>query len=132
MSETTASAEAARPELPDGDYAIVELLGHRTLIGRVAEIERFGTKLLQVEAIFQDRLLTPTLHHGNAIYGMTPCSRDVARQRQAKHDYQLPAPLLATIGPDALPAPAAPATVADLVDDFSDMGDPDDNDEEPF
>lgn len=130
MSATTATAEAPHSELPDGEYAIVELLGHRTLIGRVAEIERFGTKMLQVEAIFQDRLLTPTLHHGNAIYGMTPCSRDVARQRQAKHDYQLPAPLLATIAPEALPAPPAATVLADLVDDFSDMGDPDD--EEPF
>ena len=32
-------------DMPPGDYAIVEALGHRTLIGRVCEIERFGTKM---------------------------------------------------------------------------------------
>ncbi|MFD2578766.1 hypothetical protein ACFSTD_09620 [Novosphingobium colocasiae] len=38
--------------LPEGEYAIVEALGHRTLVGRVAEVERFGTKMLQVEPLF--------------------------------------------------------------------------------
>lgn len=132
MSEAaTADIPHPFPDLPDGDYAIVELLGHRTLVGRISEIERFGSKLLQIEPIWRDQLLTPTLHHGNSIYGLTPCSRDVARQRQAKHEYQLPAPVLATIAPEALPAPPAPATVETLVDEFTDV-EPDDSDEEPF
>ena len=34
MSETV--------ERPPGEYAIVELFGHTTLVGRISEIERFG------------------------------------------------------------------------------------------
>lgn len=46
--------------LPDGQYAIVELMGHSTLVGRVTEIERFGTKLLGIEALFAGQLLVLT------------------------------------------------------------------------
>ena len=49
--EATATAEIMPPvapwaALPEGQYAIVELMGHTTLVGRVTEIERFGTKML--------------------------------------------------------------------------------------
>ncbi len=88
----------------DGEYAVVELLGHRTLIGRIAEIERFGTKLLQVECLFNGNLLPPTYHHGTAIYSMTPCSREVALKRQATRLYELP-PGLAAVAPPAMLAP---------------------------
>ena len=45
--------------MPDGEYAIVEALGHRTLVGRVTEIERFGTKMLQVEPLFVETSTCP-------------------------------------------------------------------------
>ncbi len=97
---------AAAPELPDGEYAIVELLGHRMLVGRIAEIERFGTKLLQVEPIFRGRLLDPVYHHGSAIYGLTPCSKSVAAKRGPVHEYNLPTAIRCRMEP-ALPPPAA-------------------------
>ncbi len=81
MAESTPIAAGAMPE---GDYAIVEALGHRTLIGRVSEIERFGTKLLQVEPLFGDVMLGPILLGGGSIYQFTPCSADVAFARRPK------------------------------------------------
>lgn len=52
-------------DMPPGDYAIVEALGHRTLIGRVTEIERFGTKMLQVEPLFCDVIAHLALMRGD-------------------------------------------------------------------
>lgn len=85
--------------LPDGDYAIVELLGHRTLIGRIAEVERFGTKMLQVEPVFQGRLLDAVLHGGASIYGLTPCSKEIAAEEAPTSAWQLPASIKATLPP---------------------------------
>lgn len=93
------------PDLPDGDYAIVELLGHRTLVGLCCEVEMFGTKLLRVEPIWQGRLLDPVYHHGSALYGLTPCSKDVALKHAPTGEYQLPAPIRARLLPEQLTAP---------------------------
>ena len=92
--------------LPEGEYAIVELLGHRTLIGRVAEVERFGTKMLQIEPILAGRLLDPVLHGGGSIYAFTPCSRDVAAERAPMELWQLPPTVRAIAPPSLLSAPA--------------------------
>lgn len=89
--------------LPQGEYAIVEALGHRTLVGRVSEVERFGTKMLQVEPMFGDVMLAPVLLGGGSIYQFTPCSAETAYTRRPKHAYQLPASVAATIPPLALP-----------------------------
>ncbi|MBX3490857.1 hypothetical protein [Parvibaculum sp.] len=100
-----ARAEPTAEDLPEGQYAIVEILGHRTLIGRIDEIERFGTKLLQIEPIFRGRLLEPVLHHGTAIYGLAPCSREVAFEKAPKQDWQLPEPVRARLEPALLAPP---------------------------
>lgn len=99
--ETTIAAD----NLPEGEFAIVEALGHRTLIGRVSEIERFGTKMLQVEPFFADVMLGPILLGGSSIYQFTPCSAEKAFERRPQQSYQLPASVLATVPPAALPAP---------------------------
>jgi len=91
--------------LPSGDYAIVEVLGHRTYIGRVTEVERFGTKLLQIEPLFNDNLLTPVMVGGGSIYQFTPVSAAIAQSRHPKEQWQLPAMLRATLPPECLPAP---------------------------
>ncbi len=83
--------------LPDGEYAIVEFLGHRTLIGRVAEVERFGTKMLQMEPIFQGRLLPAILHGGGSIYAMTICTREIAGARAPTQTWQIPDSLRSTL-----------------------------------
>lgn len=101
MSENYVSAD----DLPDGEYAIVEALGHRTLVGRVAEIERFGTKMLQVEPLFGSMMLNPILLGGSSIYQFTPCSPKVAFDRRPTQTYQMPASVLATVPAAMLPKP---------------------------
>ena len=102
--------EATQATLPDGDYAIVECLGHKTLVGRVEEVERFGTKLLQVEPIFNGQLLPATLCGGGSIYAFTPCSKEVAAKRGATREYELPVSVRAAMPEAMLPPPTlAPA-----------------------
>lgn len=91
-------------DMPAGEYAIVEALGHRTLIGRVAEIERFGTKMLQVEPLFGDVMLGAVLLGGGSIYQFTPCSPETAFARRPTRNYELPASVFATVPATALPA----------------------------
>lgn len=94
----------AADQMPEGEYAIVEALGHRTLVGRVAEVERFGTKMLQVEPMFGDVMLGPVLLGGGSIYQFTPCSAAIAWARRPTQPYSLPPSVAATIPPLALPA----------------------------
>lgn len=95
----------AQTEHPPGDYAIVELFGHSTLVGRFAEVELFGSKMLALEPLFNDVLLPAVFHGGAAIYRMTPCSADVAWKKQPRQSYQLP-PAIAAIVPTILLSPA--------------------------
>jgi hypothetical protein len=81
--------------LSAGEYAIVEVLGHRTIIGRVTEVERFGSKLMAIEPLFKGDLLPPVLIGGGSIYQFTPCSAEVALHRAPKNDWQLPASIRA-------------------------------------
>lgn len=105
------------PSLPDGDYAIVELFGHQTLVGRVAEVERFGAKMIQIESIFRNALLPAAYYGGSAIYAFTPCARDVALKRQPKQEYDLPLSLRAAVQP-LLPPPSASGADLDYHDDM--------------
>ncbi len=92
---------------PDGEYAIVELFGHTTLVGRIAEVERFGAKMLAIEPLFKGEFLPAVFHGGAAIYRLTPCSASVAFTRSPQHGYQLPPSILAIVPATLLPAPSA-------------------------
>lgn len=87
--------------LPPGEYAIAEILGHRTIVGRFTEVDRFGVKMLAIEAVWESKLLPPHFVGGASLYAFTPCSRDVALKRQAKQRYNLPEPIAAMLPPDA-------------------------------
>jgi hypothetical protein len=102
MPDATLITTAA--DLPEGEYAIVEALGHRTLVGRVAEIERFGTKMLQVEPLFGAVMLGPVLLGGGSIYQFTPCKPEIAYARRPQQAYNLPASIAATVPAIALPS----------------------------
>ena len=91
--------------IADGDYAIVELFGHTTLVGRITEIERFGTKMLAIETLFNGKLLAPIYHGGAAVYRLVPCARETAWKHQPMSLWQLPPPVRAVVPPEALPAP---------------------------
>ena len=99
--------DAATPhDMPPGEYAIVELFGHTTLVGRIAEVERFGTKMLAIEPLFNGELLPTGFYGGASIYGLTPCSVEIAAARAPRHLYQLPV-ALRSIVPAAAPTAAA-------------------------
>lgn len=91
-------------DLPDGEYAIVEVLGHRTFVGRTSEVEQFGTKMLQVEPLFGDVMLPPVLLGGGSIYQFTRCTAATAFARRPTKTYQLPPSVAAVIPPPALPS----------------------------
>ena len=125
MSEETTSA------LPDGEYAIVEVLGHRTIVGRVTEVERFGSKLMSIEPLYKDSLLEAVLIGGGSIYQFTPCSKERAAARQPKSDWQLPVSIRAVLPTELLPAPdldAGPIVFGSEIDDEEGV----DADEIPF
>jgi hypothetical protein len=92
------------PQYPAGEYAIVELFGHTKLIGRIEEIDRFGSKMLQIEPLFNGQMLAPVLHGGGSIYRLVPCDAVTAFKHQPTHSYQLPPTVLAIVPLTALPA----------------------------
>lgn len=100
MSETKVT-------FPPGEWAIIELFGHTTLVGRVAEVERYSTKMLAIELLFDDKLLPVMFHGGAAIYRETPCSAEVAFKHQARRKYELPSAIRATLLENLLEGTAA-------------------------
>ena len=114
--DAAATAEVMPPAspweaLPEGDYAIVELMGHTTLVGRVTEIEKFGAKMMAIEVLFGGQLLTPVLQGGSAIYRFTPCTPETAWKARHKPEraWELPDPIKAIVPRALLPAPTAAA-----------------------
>jgi hypothetical protein len=99
-------------EYPPGDWAIIELFGHTTMVGRIAEVDRYGTKMLAIEPLFDGKLLPVVFHGGAAIYRETPCSAEIAFRRQPTRDYQLPPAVRAT-----LPAGLLEGSVTDMGDE---------------
>jgi hypothetical protein len=110
--------------LEPGEYAIVEIMGHSTLIGRIDEVDRFGTKMMAITPLFNGHVLPTVFQSGASIYRLTPCSPQVAWERQPKQPYQLPDAVRATLPPMMLPAPASP------VERYA-RGDDDQDDDEP-
>lgn len=53
---------------PEGDYAVVEVMGHLKHIGRYAEVEKFGQKFCQVEPILNEQFQLPILVGAASIY----------------------------------------------------------------
>jgi hypothetical protein len=106
QKHTDTAVAVVAPELPDGTYAIVELLGHQTIIGRVEEVTRFGAAMMQIEPIWKGKLLAPILQGGGSLYRFTQCSREVAARRAAIIG-NLPSTVLDAAGvrPAALPLP---------------------------
>lgn len=108
-------------DFPPGDYAIVELFGHQTLIGRVTEVERFGTKMLALECLFRGTLLPPVLQGGASIYRLTMCDAETAWRQQPKQEWSLPASIRATLPPLALSGPGDDALDVAEADEVTDQ-----------
>lgn len=77
-------------------WAVVELMGHRRLAGRVTEEEHFGTKLLRIDIPSEP---PATQYYGSAaIYAVTPTTEDLCRRFSERYKpepvnvWELPAP----------------------------------------
>jgi hypothetical protein len=91
-----------KPTLPPGEYCIAEMLGHRRLVGRFAEVERFGAKMLQIEPIFNGRLLAPLLHSGASLYSFTQVDAETAMRNGHESLWELPKHLQDAVQGDPL------------------------------
>jgi hypothetical protein len=59
-------------------WAIVELMGHVKIAGRVTEEERFGAKLGRVDIPNGDTFVTQYFN-GSSLYRLTPTTEEIAR-----------------------------------------------------
>lgn len=89
-------------EKPYEGWAIVELMGHRRLGGRVSQAEQYGVAMLRVDVPGDDgETIATQFCGGSSIYALTPCS-EAAAQAVAKSNRVEP------VGRWELPALAAP------------------------
>ena len=106
-------------------WAVLELLGHVRIAGRVTEEEHFGAKLGRIDIPTGDGFTTQWFS-GGSIYRLTPTTEEIARgvalrnQPEPVHRWELPAPL------------KTPACVVGEDDDdgYNDLLDDDDADED--
>lgn len=83
---TPTPADEAPPE-----YAIVEIMGHRRLAGRVYEVERFGSKLLRIDIPTNGDFangFTTQFYGGPSLFSFTPT--DLATVCKANKPYEAP------------------------------------------
>jgi hypothetical protein len=78
-------------------WAILELMGHVRMAGRVTEEERFGSKMGRID-VPQGEGFTTVYFSGASIYRMTPTTEAIARsvaaqnQPEPVHRWELPQP----------------------------------------
>lgn len=90
--------DAARPDLRDFGWCIVEQLGHKRLAGRVSEALIAGTVMLRVDVPDGDGLITQWIGAGS-LYALTPTTEEIARaaashmaRPEPVHRWELPSP----------------------------------------
>lgn len=76
------------PDDPFEGYAVVELLGHRSLLGQCCEIDLCGAKVLRVDIALPDGRSWPYLATAASLYGISPTTAaaitdDRRRENQA-------------------------------------------------
>ena len=78
-------------------WAILELMGHRRLGGRVCQVEQYGTVMIRVDVPDGEGWSTQ-FYGGGSIYCLTPTTEAIARAVAARnkpepvHAWELPAP----------------------------------------
>ncbi len=65
-------------------WCVVELFGHQQLAGKVTEQVIAGTGFLRVEVPRADGSFITRLQNPKSVYGIRPCSEDVARAAAAR------------------------------------------------
>lgn len=71
-------------------WAILELMGHVRLAGRVTEEEHFGAKLGRIDIPGPDGRFVTQFFGGGSVYRLTPTTEEIARVVAAK---SAPAPV---------------------------------------
>lgn len=82
MTDTQQTAETFET------WAILELMGHRRMAGKVREQEVFGTNLCRID-VYKGADSEPSmtqLYSASALYCVTPCSEEIARRYAARYD----------------------------------------------
>lgn len=99
-------------------WAIVELMGHKRLAGRISEVTEFGVAMIRIDVPGPDgTIVASPCYSGAALYGVTPCTEAAAR-REAGRTWNMPGPVQL-----ALPAPredGVDITEVDLDDEDGD------------
>lgn len=112
-------------------FAVVELFGHSTIAGLVTEESIGGASFIRIDvpAIDEDHPAFTKYYGGAAIYGISPCSEEIARHVAGRlrarpvQSYMLPEPKPQARTLDSV------AKVAD-VDDYDGDDDNDDDDDD--
>lgn len=71
------------PESVEEKYAVVEVFGHRRLVGRVSEVERYGSKMLRIDIPTDgdfDKGFITQFYGGASIFCETPTTLEMVRQ----------------------------------------------------
>ena len=77
-------------------WAVVELLGHVTMAGKLSEVEMFGAKLGRLDVPTNEGGFTTVYFGGSSIYRLTPTTEAIARAKARSHQprpispYELP------------------------------------------
>lgn len=75
-------------------------MGHRAHYGRVSEVQIAGTVLLRIDVPTENPAVFETHQYGgSAIFGLHPCTEDVARQMAARYRPRCVTPIAALPGP---------------------------------
>ncbi len=82
------ATEEAKPTFES--WAILELMGHVKLAGKVSEQEIFGGKLGRIDVPGPDGKFVTQFFGGGSVYRLTPCTEEVARAVAVKN---APAPI---------------------------------------
>lgn len=120
---------AGRPDAaaPGDQWAIVELMGHVRLAGKLTEEERFGAKMGRLEIPQRDGSFVTRMFGGSSVYSITYVDEAAARAVaayttvQPVNSWELPKQIAAAVITD----PAATATMRRPPY-------PDDDDDRPF
>jgi hypothetical protein len=97
MSADT-KATATQAEVKEGfdSWAIVELMGHVRIAGRVTEEERFGCKMGRIDIPGPDGQFVTQYFGGSSVYRVTPTTEEIARavavrnQPEPVHQWEMP------------------------------------------
>lgn len=118
----------------EATWAIVEIMGHRKIAGKVSETVVGGTSIMRVDVPMPDGQSSTTQFYGwQSLYCLTPVVEEVARAYSLRNQ---PQPVQPWELPTALPKPAQPVEHEDELNtewtgDDQDMeGESDEDDEE--